>query len=287
MADQKEGEGVTPEKPENAGPEKRPLQEDRILARLVGGSTSGSTGITTFVGLLGRSPKEGYWLLYLGLDMSVYVEIREDDIIHSEQLPPDKSPFGSLGGTRIYVKKDAEVITTRTVSRTHKAGAAEDEFDLDIRLGGSAGPVLQAPCRGTEFGTTCGADCPGPTGDGQTCLTCRSCGDTCFRTCADTCRTQCDTCPGDTCARTCDTCRRTQCGQTCQTCQTCQTQCGTCQTCQTCQTQCGTCQTCRTQCGTCQTCQTCQTCRTQCDTCPGDTCRACTHVTCFRTCDVC
>jgi hypothetical protein len=47
-----------------------------------------------------------------------------------------------------------------------------------------------------------------------------------------------------------------------------------------------TCHTCQTQCGqhTCVTCQTCQTCRTDCNTCPGDTCVACTHVTCFRGC---
>src|SRR5215213_8533909 len=89
--------------------EQPPLQEDKILARLVGGAPPGSAGLTTFVGLLGRSPKAGRWLLYLGLDMTVYVEIKEEDIVHSEQLPPDKSPFGSLGGTRVYVKKDAEV----------------------------------------------------------------------------------------------------------------------------------------------------------------------------------
>ena len=268
MGDGKEEEGVSPEKPR--------LQEDQILARLVGASAQAPVGLTSYVGLLGRSPKEGHWLLYLGLDMSVHIEIREEDIVHSEQLPPDRSPFGSLGGTRVYVKKGAQVTTTRTVSRTHGAGAVEDEFDLGIQLGRRAGPTAQAICEGTESGTTCGAECPGGTDIDETCFTCRSCGDTCVRTCADTCRTQCDTCPGDTCGRTCNTCP-TQCGQTCQTCQT---RCGQ-ATCQTCQTQCGTCQTCQTRCGQ----ATCQTCRTQCGTCPGDTCIACTHVTCFRTCD--
>src|SRR5712691_4696208 len=127
MADTKKG----------GGPEKS-LREETILNRLVSDSTQVPTGLTSFVGLLGRSPKEGYWLLYRTLDMSLCVEIHEDDIVHSEQLPPDKSPFGSLGGTQVFVKKGAKVTTTRTVSRSHEAGATDDEFDLDIRLGSAA-----------------------------------------------------------------------------------------------------------------------------------------------------
>ena len=266
-----------------------PLREEDAVSRLTSaGSEPG--GVTAFVGLLGRSPKEGYWLLYLGLDMNRYIEIRGEDVVHSETLTPERSPFGSLGGTRLYVKRDATVVTSQRISHTTDASAAADEFDLDIRLGAPSAAAHPQPCMGTEFNTTCGADCGGGgTGAGQTCLTCASCGDTCFRTC-NTCRTVC----GATCvdADTCLTCRtcQTQCGGA--TCQTCQTRCNQ-ATCQTCQTQCGTCQTCRTQCGTCQTCQTqcgqrtCNTCRTQCGTCPDDTCAACTHVTCFRTCDAC
>lgn len=271
------------------GPEKS-LQEDRILARLVDDSTQITAGLISYTGLLRRSPKQGYWQLYPSLDMSLCIEIREEDIVHSEQLPPDQSSFGSLGGSQVFVKKDAKVTTTRTISRTHEAGEGGDEFDLDIRLGGG-GARLAQQCFGTEAGTTCAAECGGGgTGDAGTCLTCASCGDTCFRTCRDTCRTQCDTCPGDTCLQTCDTCNqtcntcRTRCGQaTCnQTCQTCQTKCGQ-ATCNTCRTKCGqaTCNTCRTKCGQ----DTCQ--KTECGTCPDDTCVACTHVTCFNTCNFC
>jgi hypothetical protein len=252
------------------GGSEKPPQEDRILARLVNDSTQVTTGLTSYIGLLGRSPKAGYWLLYLTLDMSTSVEIREEDIVHSEQLPPDKSPFGSLGGTQVFVKRDARVTTTKTISRTHSAGAGEDEFDLDIRLGG--GEAFRARPEGTGGGT-CAAECPGGgTGDAQTCLTCASCGDTCFRTCRDTCRTQCDTCPGGTCFRTC--------GGTCRTeCDTCRTQCETCDTCQTCQTGCGqaTCNTCRTNCGqiTCPI--------SQCDAACVATQGACTQVGCVNT----
>lgn len=271
--------------PDEKKPEK--LKEDDILKKLAAGPGEAPTGLTSFVGLLGRGAQEGYWRLYLSLDMSRYIEVSGDDVVHSESLPAERSPFGSLGGTRIFVKRGAKVTTTRAVTRSGDAQAAADEFDLDIRLGQRAvGP--KEICVGTEGGTTCAAECGGGgTGDAATCLTCASCGDTCFRTC-NTCRTDCGaTC--DTCAKTCDTCK-TQCGQA--TCHTCQTKCGQ-QTCQTCATQCGTCATCQTQCGqaTCQTCATacnqatCNTCKTDCGTCPGDTCRACTHVTCFRTCD--
>src|SRR5215467_10616774 len=146
----------------SSGPE-RPLEVDRILDRLVSGPTEVPAGVTSYVGLLGRSSKEGYWRLYLTLDMSLSVEIQESDIVHSEQLSPDKSPFGSLGGTRVFVKKGAEVTTTRTVSLTHEAG--EDEFDLDIRLGSRKTPRILATCA-TEAGQqTCGAT-------DQTCATC-------------------------------------------------------------------------------------------------------------------
>jgi hypothetical protein len=245
------------------GPEK-PLQEDRILARLVGDSTQVTTGVTSYTGLLGRSPKEGYWLLYLTLDMTLSVEVREEDIVHSDQLSPDKSPFGSLGGTQVFIKKDAMVTTTRTASLTHQAGAKGDEFDLDIKLGGGGGGV-PVWCHATA--TTC-IVCPGdgggpggpgePEGPGT---------ESCFKTCHN-CRTE-------------GTCR-TDCNQaTCQTCK--QTQCGTCQTCQTCQTKCGqaTCKTCATYCGQ----ATCHTCGGD-DTC-GGTCGAChtKDATCFQGCD--
>jgi hypothetical protein len=275
MADEKKG--GDPNQPRSS---QNPLQEEKILSRLKSATGNLPAGVTSYTGLLGRSSRDGYWLLYTNLSMSRSVEIREEDIVHSEQLPPERSPFGSLGGTRVFVKKGAQVVSTRTSSRTHQAG---DEFDLDIKLGGGRVAQPKLPCEGTESGTTCAAECGGEgTGDAQTCLTCVSCEGSCRATCFDTCRTQCDTCPGDTCKtcgqHTCNTCA-THCG----TCQTCQTQC---QTCNTCATACGTCQTCQT-CGTCQTqCNqaTCDTCRTQCDTCPGDTCIACTHVTCFRTC---
>ena len=210
MADKKKGRGPN-----------KPLEPDSILDQLAGGPMQPPAGVTSYVGLLGRSSKEGYWLVYLTLDMSLSVEIAEADIVHSEQLPPDKSPFGSLGGTQVFVRKGAKVTTTRTVSHTSEAG--DDDFDLDIRLGRSD----QLRAQGVGSQATCAAECPGGgTGDENTCLTCVSCGGSCRPTCFDTCRTLCDTC------RTfCDSCHTCLVGDTCRTCETCRTECGTCLTC--------------------------------------------------------
>ena len=200
------------EKKDGGPPEKPHLQEDPVVARLVSGSAP--KGLTSFTGLLGRSTKPGRWLLYPSLDMSLSIEIAEEDIVHSEHLPAEKSPFGSLGGTRIFVKKGAEVTTTRTVSHTHEAGVAGDDFDLDIRLGGG----------GSEPKTICAAT---PMGTNSTCDTCATHCGTCHATC-ETCATHCGTCHA-TCVGTCNTCE-TQCQQftcvgtcdnTCRTCNTC------------------------------------------------------------------
>jgi hypothetical protein len=237
-------------------------QEDKILSKLRSAPGQAPAGVTSFTGLLGKSSKEGYWLLYLSLDMSRSVEIKETDIVHTEQLPADRSPFGSLGGTQVWVRHDANVTTSQTVSQTHQANEAPDEFDLDIQLGsGAAAPPLPLPTRFTCPDSTCHTGC-------DTCP-----GDTCI-TCGGTCRTHCGTCA--TCV-TCQThCNQPTCVATCAptcapTCQTCQTRCGqnTCvqtqcgqQTCNTCRTQCDqlTCDTCRTRCDTCVTCRTCETC---------------------------
>ncbi len=66
--------------------EKKPekLKEDDILKKLAAGPGEAPTGLTSFVGLLGRGAQEGYWRLYLSLDMSRYIDVSGDDVVHSE-----------------------------------------------------------------------------------------------------------------------------------------------------------------------------------------------------------
>ncbi|HEY1869293.1 MAG TPA: hypothetical protein VGG70_13440 [Candidatus Cybelea sp.] len=133
------------------------LKEEPILARLRDKPGEPPAGLTSFVGLLGHSPRPGYWLLYPNLDMSRSVEIAESDIVHAEKLSPEQSPFGSLGGTRVFVKQAAQI--THSATQPRKASeAAPNEFDLDVRQG-----PIRPGVGGRVIGRTeqCGTPAPG------------------------------------------------------------------------------------------------------------------------------
>ena len=256
------------------GDPEKPAPDEKWVERLRSTGGGAPTGVTTYIGLIRQNPADaGSYHLYLTLDMGSYLEVQKADVLHLENLPPDKSPFGSLGGSRVYVRLGASVRSVRTSTSTFTAGTP-DEFDLDVRLGrrrratgGGGGPD-------TIPETGCGPDCetiaPFTDPDSATC-------NTCAFTCQG-CPNTIDTCPciteagGATCRPLCLP-LTPGCPTNWQTCQTCQTNCATCNTCQTCATNCGTC---RTNCGTCQTqCGTCHTCQTRCGQ---ETCRACTHI---------
>jgi len=222
-------------------------------------------GVTCLVGWVGQSTREGYRVLFLGLDMNSRVEIRDEDIVYSEKLSPEESPFGSLGGTRICVRKGAELDYSRTTAQKVQAEElVQDEFDLDIRLGQ----------RGISGGG--GQEGPVPITETRPRTVCETCRVTLCDTCANTCAG--NTCPRTQCGPTCigNTCPRTQCGPTCATCP--QTQCGA--TCDTCpRTYCDTCP--RTLCGTCRTCfDTCEP--TWCPTGRETMCNTCIPTLCGR-----
>ena len=240
-------------------------RQDPLVERLRPDPSKPAQEVTVFVGLRGCGEQEDRCRLYFTRELDYCVEFALEDVVYEEPVPRDQAPLVGLEATRVALKRGASVEYRRT-----RTAEPVDEFDLDIRLGpsGSQGrPPRAAGTIGVTCQTFCGActweaECPGPTGDCGTEVSC-ICGET----------HQITLCRGNTCVdvNTCLTCEtqcNTQCGGTCQTCPTqCETQCGTCQTCQTCATQCGTCQTCATQCGTCETCDTqcgptCQTCAT-------------------------
>jgi hypothetical protein len=192
-----------------------------------------SEGVTCLIGLVGQSTREGYRVLFLSLDMNSRVEIRDEDIVYSEKLSPEESPFGSLGGTRICVKKGATLDYSRTTAQKVQAEAlAGDEFDLDIRLGqrgisGGTGQEAALNLIETRPYTICGTCGPGDcvtiplTQCGGTCpaTQCNTCYNTCPVTqCGATCpATQCNTCY-NTCPLTqCNTCGQLTCGRICLT----------------------------------------------------------------------
>ena len=239
--------------------------EDALPDYLKGVSVGAAGGVLPLTGFVNRGAKDGEWLLYTGLDMSRHLEITEADILDFERLSPEESPFGRLGGTRVFVRNNADVRAAQQ--------SVGDEFDLDIRIAGIQAAAKEI-CEGTEGGTTCAAECAGNTAI--------PCTDNCTIGCPPPTQHTCPTDCGATCKDTCATCNQ-------KTCQTCNTHCNQ-ATCHTCATKChqntcdqtcnqATCHTCATKCNQ-NTCHTCHTCKPVCDTGPGDTCAACTHVTC-------
>jgi hypothetical protein len=185
------------------------------------------TGVSIFVGLLRQSPSDANsYELFRTLDMSSCLQFLKEDVVHLEELPEDKSPFGSLGGSKVYVRVGAKITSVRTSTRTFTAGAsAPDEFDLDIRLG-SRGASVSTGTEQTIPDTGCGDACDtiAPFTDPDTgcappqtlqncptigCIPTRAGISICF--CAPF--TQDCITPG-TCQNTCHTCQ-TQCGRFC------------------------------------------------------------------------
>jgi len=249
-----------------------PLDSTKIFAGPNDGLSQTCNGISTFVGLEGRSQKAGYRVIFPTLDMGRYIEIAEEDILETEELAPEVSPFGALGGKRVSVRDAARIMTSRAVSRGH---AVDDEFDLDIRLGasgwsvppgmheGATGEALYFPGQEEEGGKQAkpivtNGNCP-----------------------TEVCKTEvtCHTCKGE---NTCATCKGEN---TCATCKG-ENTCATCKgenTCATCKGE-NTCATCKGE-NTCATCkgETCVTCKGEntCVDCKPTIITCCKHETCF------
>lgn len=50
----------------------------------------------SLTGYLGDSAKEGHVRLYFDVDLSTYVDVAEDDVLHAERLPGEQSPLGEV-----------------------------------------------------------------------------------------------------------------------------------------------------------------------------------------------
>jgi hypothetical protein len=225
------------------------LPQHPYVERLKPDPSQPAKRVVDLIGLPGNSDRPGYQRLYLTTKLDYYAEFLTPDMVHSEAVPADQSPFPGLEATRVSIGRDATIhyIWARSPQPV-------DEFDLDVRLGtaGAAGAAL--PQKTILNGCTDACHTQ------VTCATCHTCQTQCNQATCHTCQTQCNQA---TCAATCHTCQ-TQCNQaTCAaTCVTCQTQCNQ-ATCHTCVGQ-ATCHTCQTQCNqhTCVTCVTCHTCAT-------------------------
>jgi len=123
---------------EQGNPDDDRAYEDRLIQSLVPDPSAVPDARALF-GFLGKSTREGFWRLYVSPDLDEYVEVPEDAMIHREQLAREQS---ALGGTVIWVKRDATLLHTRTVSREAQAGFLDGSIVTAYLRGAKAGALL-------------------------------------------------------------------------------------------------------------------------------------------------
>jgi hypothetical protein len=79
---------------------------DSFIARVIGDPAQPTEAIL-LNGFLGNSSEPGHTRLYIDASLSQYVDVPTDAILHSEPLGSAVSP---LGGSYVWLKKDAEVL---------------------------------------------------------------------------------------------------------------------------------------------------------------------------------
>jgi hypothetical protein len=88
----------------------RELRQDALVEKLVS-DPSKIPDIQVLVGLLGRSSQAETWRLYLTPQLNEYVEFNAQDVVLTHPLAAGQSP---LGGTMVWLRRDATVKYTRT-----------------------------------------------------------------------------------------------------------------------------------------------------------------------------
>ena len=153
----------------------RALIEDDLVQTLVPDPSVAAEASVVLAGFLGRAPVEGKWRLYASADLSAWVELSEDDILHSQPLPADDGP---LGGTVVWVRSAANLSVTRVVSRAiqaefltgdisrgmeRAAAGADGELRQPVSLTSRLGQTWTDPGRNWTSATCYSYLCAGPT----------------------------------------------------------------------------------------------------------------------------
>jgi hypothetical protein len=89
---------------------KKQFKQDSLVERLVPDPATPSD-VITLNGFLGKSSRSDSVRLYLTPRLNDYFDIREVDVVHTQSLETELNP---LGGTMIWVKREAELLHTRT-----------------------------------------------------------------------------------------------------------------------------------------------------------------------------
>lgn len=92
------------------------LNQDDLIDHLVL-DPSQTPNVAMLSGFLGKSNRNGFWRLYLTPELNNYVEFSEEDVMHSKPINTKESP---LGGTFVWIKKDAEILHTHSMANKNQ-----------------------------------------------------------------------------------------------------------------------------------------------------------------------
>jgi hypothetical protein len=99
------------------------LEPDAVIEYLVP-DASEIPDVRVLVGFLGKSTRRGHWRLYLTPTLNENVEFAEDDVVHSHSLETDEN---RLGGTVVWVRREANLVHTQAISREAQAEFLQGE----------------------------------------------------------------------------------------------------------------------------------------------------------------
>jgi hypothetical protein len=88
---------------------------------------------TLLTGFLGKSTREKHSRLYLNPELSSYVDIPDDALLHTEDIPKEYSP---LGGVHAWVKRGAQLVRGQSSGAGDQASFFEGPLTHDLLAGG-------------------------------------------------------------------------------------------------------------------------------------------------------
>lgn len=140
------------------------LVEEEFIQKLVP-DPSQPPDVGLLTGYLGKSSRPGHSRLYLTLELSSYVDIPDADILHTQSL---KNDGNLLGGTLVWVNRDADLKSTTTTGREMQADFLRGSIASQATTRARSSAVRALPPLPSTFTVTECATCP--TNDRDTCF---------------------------------------------------------------------------------------------------------------------
>jgi hypothetical protein len=136
------------EKTDKQRSDKEPMLKPDALIERIAPDASEVPDVRVLAGFLGKSTRRGHWRLYLTPTLNEYVEFAEDDVVHSHSLETDEN---RLGGTVVWVRREANLVHTKAVSREAQADFLHGDIATRYLVAARSGGPLGLPIGGSGF----------------------------------------------------------------------------------------------------------------------------------------